>query len=335
MSDTSPEAGPTSLRSSAPNPLRINLGTIGVDNGGGLQCFGQGPVPCLVSDGVSYVDNNDTSQGRFAQYRYAGPVYVTVDVPNTAELQVEYNLDGSAPSCSSAGAKACTFYHSGDLAIQMARAVSYSGKTRIVLYAASTTVQQTQGWFDYSMPNAATLPRCSNLTVWVCSSGSGPKQISVLNITDALSSVNKLQLTQSSFDTADETLGPLEPGPTVRIQILVATSLTDAALTEMREQLCCSVECFREQRAVPMADVGNGGGWGERGGMVGCGSRVGNEQQRVRRHIISVDCLAHCAFRIKLSCLLDEVPHHESGQLCGVHAAVPAYSNGQRDSIGR
>ena len=241
MSDTSPEAGPTSLRSSAPNPLRINLGTIGVDNGGGLQCFGQGPVPCLVSDGVSYVDNNDTSQGRFAQYRYAGPVYVTVDVPNTAELQVEYNLDGSAPSCSSAGAKACTFYHSGDLAIQLARAVSYSGKTRIVLYAASTTVQQTQGWFDYSMPNAATLPRCSNLTVWVCSSGSGPKQISVLNITDALSSVNKLQLTQSSFDTADETLGPLEPGPTVRIQILVATSLTDAALTEMREQLCAAV----------------------------------------------------------------------------------------------
>ena len=231
-----------SIRSTAGNPLQLDLGDIGVDNGAVLFCYGQKSTPCNNPDGAAYVDSNDTSSSsaRFSEYRYAGPVYVTVDIPNTVGGKLHYNLDGSGASCSGSGVSAqnCGFYHNGDLAAQLGRAVTYGGKTRIVLYAVSSTAEQTQGWVDDALPNL--LP-CSNVAAWICGSDSVPNKVSVLNVTTALSSISKFQLTQSTYDDPGETLGPLEPGPTVRIRFIVSKRFSDEDLVNIRRRACAVV----------------------------------------------------------------------------------------------
>ena len=234
-------AGPAALRADAPSALQLSLGAVGVDNGGGWFCHNKNTGPCFYADVVSLVDGNDTLPSRFAQYRYAGPVYAALDLQNVPGAQLHYNMDGSDAVCGGGGARACSFYHGGDLSVQVARAVSYGGKTRVVLYAASSAAEQTQGWVDGSLPDASKLPPCWNLALWVCGSDSVPNLITVINVTDALSGISKFQLTQSIYDNPSETLGPLEPGPIVRVKFLVAKRFTSANLSSIARRVCAAV----------------------------------------------------------------------------------------------
>ncbi len=61
------------------NPLDLRVNVVGVDDGGGWACYSMGLEQCylpLVNEFVTWNDSSPDRLEAFAQYRYAGAVYV-------------------------------------------------------------------------------------------------------------------------------------------------------------------------------------------------------------------------------------------------------------------
>ena len=253
-------AGASARRVSAGagNPLGLRLAAVGVDDGGFQPEWGP------YQDGSAapfWVDGNASEHpvAALALYRYAGPTYAAVDLSNPGGLRVGLSLDGAQPACGAAppagAAQTCRFSQSGGgQATLAARVVAYGNTTRVVVYAtapagpssepealaaaAALAAAVVQGAAPPAAANGTAPGACAGLTVWLCGNGTAAQDASFLNLTDALAAVNKRQLTGNSWDNASETLGPLEPGPFVGVDVLVGAPPDAAGLRDLQLRLC-------------------------------------------------------------------------------------------------
>ena len=224
------------------NPLLLKLDTVGLDDG---RVWIQYSKDTSEWDaGYRWVNNSDWegSQESLDKYRYAGAVYVGVDVSTVEGAEIRYSLDDSTPDCQNPVQESqytCIRNQNPDPFWQLSRAFQYNGKTRIVIYAVSTANRQTYGWSS-KVPEAVN--ECSNLKVWICPTPlSTPTNISALNLTEALLTTQMVTKTQDSDNLGIGPmipLRPLEPGPMVNMNFLVNQALSSGELESLRLELC-------------------------------------------------------------------------------------------------
>jgi hypothetical protein len=254
----------TKLRTFADeNPLGLRLNEVGVDSGGGWLCYDD-PTACFSPD-VSYFINSsgsaDTAERAktLPQYTYSGAVFVAVDVVDQPGTQALFGMDDTPPDCESSNQdpRFCRSQQHGVAVVQTARLFQYDGKSRIVVYATdvSGSVSQTQGWSD-PLPPEDSLGECSDLKVWTCENASStPQKLSTLNITRSLSVMSRQGVTLNPYDT-DEGIGPLEPGPVVRMNLLVAQNLSDSGVDLLKRRLCTILSNFLEGERYVRRQIG-------------------------------------------------------------------------------
>ena len=257
--------------------LRLALAEVGLDRGGFWRCT-DSEADCYSDWTPSIITSPIASQGQNATvmdaFRYAGPVYALVDVSGNEGPDIRFSVDGIAPNCNSAqisglGWTHCAFSYEGSTAAQVARRVSYGGKQRILLYATPTDGAKTEGWqlsADPSpIPETSILPLCSNLQAWVCGPGSVLQISAGLNLREALSSIRDPRKVPFR-----ETLGPLQPGPVLRMNIVLSQRPSPAKLSDLRQRLCGAVwnltspnnvDRCEWQLWVELADGANGEVW--------------------------------------------------------------------------
>jgi hypothetical protein len=237
------------------NPLGLNLSLVGLDSGGVWSGY---TAEDWVFSPNQVLAMTDATQSRqlsetLPLFRYSGALFVAVDV--AIKGGVRFALDGSEPVCpgSAAEQQSGAFCFQPDRMMHVhGRSFRYGGKTRIVVYAREVeSSSATQGWKEPQYSVDFPLGECSNLKAWACSNpgqDSGPQQVSILNISKALRQNRRLDLMAAPFedDTTvgiDAILGPieLEPGPVVRSQFLVLTSLDSTDLQRLKDRLCAVV----------------------------------------------------------------------------------------------
>jgi hypothetical protein len=231
------------------NPLNLRLNVVGLDDGGLWQCYDGEAADCgyvQSSAATEYVTWNITSPDgseAFSKYRYAGAVYVGVDIPQIPGSEVRYSLDDSAPNCHDyvQDWQSCYRMSGQDGILYRSRAFQYDSKRRIVVYALNPFSERTNGWKYPDLGVINMSADCSQLRVWTCRAPfSSPSNTSILNITAALKNMKAYELTRNTYDM-DKSVGPLEPGPIVNIHFLVNTQLFDNNVRSLRSRICQSV----------------------------------------------------------------------------------------------
>jgi hypothetical protein len=226
--------------------MQPSLAEVGLDVGGRWYC--QGDADMCFADAFQTLYSMNWSApspdpALTSAYRYPGPVYAVVDVVESQPyVDLRFSVDGTAVDCAAplqAGPRYCTLLYEGDQAVQVARHVTYGGRERIVLYAVTDSATWTAGWADSTtpspVPDTSSLLSCSNLQLQLCSNGSAGNLTSI-NVTDALA-----QIVDDRFEPVQSFLGPLQPGPIVKMSIVLEQSLSSSALFGLRQRLCAAV----------------------------------------------------------------------------------------------
>ena len=213
---------------STSNSLQLNVSVVGLD----------------TSEAWSYINSSwPPEEDIWGAFRYPGPVYVVVDVlgGDRSGFDVGYSVDGKEAHCGTAvsnGSLFCSYSYNSGLAVQVARRVTYEGRERILFYATTSTTTWTEGWTPAHAPDASTLSSCSNLLVWVCKNetipDSIPYNVTELNLAQTLSTWSDPR-PSPPFSNG---LGLLEPGPMVRVNIVLSKRPSARQLSDIRQRLC-------------------------------------------------------------------------------------------------
>ena len=134
------------------NPLGLRVNVVGVDDSGGWACYSMGPEQCYLPLVNKLITWNDLSPDRleaFAQYRYTVTVYVGVDIADIAGSEMRYSLDDSTSNCQDPVEKSqhsCYIRSGEDFVVRNSCAFQYENKSRVVIYAMSSSSDRTEEW---------------------------------------------------------------------------------------------------------------------------------------------------------------------------------------------